>query len=87
LNQGDATSRTLEGGTPVQSISIRIFYTQRTRSGRLPNTRVFNDTVVQLIMAMNAVHLEAGNTTSLGAPIAPFDAIELNQALREDAPG
>jgi hypothetical protein len=36
---------------------------------------------------MNAVHLEAGNTTSLGAPTTPFDAIELDQALREDAPG
>jgi hypothetical protein len=87
LNQGDATSGTLEGGTPVQSILIRIPHTQRTRSGRLPITRVFNDTVVQLIIAMNAVHLEAGNTTSLGAPTAPFDAIELDQALREDSPG
>jgi hypothetical protein len=36
---------------------------------------------------MNAVYLEAGNTTLLGAPTAPFDAIELDQALREDAPG
>jgi hypothetical protein len=36
---------------------------------------------------MNAVHLEAGNTTSLGAFTALFDAIELDQALREDAPG
>ena len=36
---------------------------------------------------MKAVNLEAENTTSLGAPTAPFDAIELDQALREDAPG
>jgi hypothetical protein len=43
--------------------------------------------VVQLVIAINAVHLEAGNTTSLGAPTAPFDTIELDQALREDAPG
>jgi hypothetical protein len=49
--------------------------------------RVFNDTVVQSVIAMKAVHLEAENTTSLGAPTAPFDAIELDQALREDAPG
>jgi hypothetical protein len=87
LNQGDATSGTLKGRTPVQSISIRIPHTQRTRSVRLLNTRVFNNTVVQLVIAINAVHLEAGNTTSLGAPTAPFDAIELDQALREDAPG
>jgi hypothetical protein len=66
---------------------IRIPYTQRTRSERLPNTRVFNNTIVQLIIAMNAVYLKAGNTTSLRALTAPFDAIELNQALREDAPG
>jgi len=36
---------------------------------------------------MKAVYLKAENTTSLGAPIAPFDTIKLNQALREDAPG
>jgi hypothetical protein len=44
--QGDAISRTLEGETPIQSMSIRIPHTQRIRSGRLSNTRVFNDTVV-----------------------------------------
>jgi hypothetical protein len=85
LNQGDATSGTLKGGTPVQSILIHIPHTQRTRSGRLPNTRVFNNTVVQLIIAINAVYLKAGNTTLLRAPTAPFNAIELYQALREDA--
>jgi hypothetical protein len=60
--QSDVTSGTLEGRTPVQSISIPIPHTQRTRSGRLPNTRVFNDTVIQSVVAMNAVHLEAENT-------------------------
>jgi hypothetical protein len=71
--QGDA-----KGGTPVRSTSIRIPYAQRMRSGRLPNIRVFNDMVVQLVIAIKAVHLEAENTTSLGAPIAPFDAIKLD---------
>ena len=47
--------------------------------------RVFNDIVVQLVITMKAVYLEAKNTTSLGAPTALFDAIELDQALREDA--
>jgi len=42
--------------------------------------------VVQLVIAIKAIHLEAKNTTSIGAPIAPFNAIELDQALREDAP-
>ena len=35
-------------------------------------------------MAMNAVYLEAGNTTFLGAPTAPFNAIKLDQAVKED---
>ena len=43
--------------------------------------------VVQLVIAIKAIYLEAKNTTFIGAPIAPFDAIELDQALREDAPG
>jgi len=36
---------------------------------------------------MKAVHLEAENTTSLGAPTAPFNVIKLDQALREDTLG
>ena len=40
--------------------------------------------VVQLVIAIKAVYLKAKNTTSLGAPIAPFNAIKLDQALRED---
>ena len=35
---------------------------------------------------MKAVHLEARDMTLLGAPIVPFDAIKLDQALKEDAP-
>jgi hypothetical protein len=34
--------------------------------------------VVQLVIAIKAIYLEAENTTSLGAPIVPFDAIELD---------
>jgi hypothetical protein len=35
---------------------------------------------------MKAVHLEPKTSTSLGAPTAPFEAIELRDALKEDAP-
>jgi hypothetical protein len=35
---------------------------------------------------MKAVHLEDEDTTSLGVLTAPFEAIELEEALREDAP-
>ena len=43
--------------------------------------------MVQWVIAIKAIHLEPKNTASLGAPIALFNAIELDQALREDAPG
>jgi hypothetical protein len=48
---------------------------------------VFNDTIVQLVIVINAVHLKARNTTLLGALTVLFDVIKLNQALREDALG
>ena len=47
---------------------------------------VFSKSVVQLVSAMKAVHLEPKTSTSLGAPTAPFEAIELRDALKEDAP-
>ena len=47
---------------------------------------VFSKSVVQLVSAMKAVHLEPETSTSLGAPTAPFEAIELRDALKEDAP-
>ena len=49
--------------------------------------QVFSKSVVQLVSAMKAVHLESETSTSLGAPTAPFEAIELRDALKEDAPG
>ncbi len=82
MNQGDA-----KGGTPVQSTSIYIPYAQRTRSRRLPNIKVFNNTMVQLVIAIKAVYLETENTTSLKAPTVPFNIIKLDQALREDTLG
>jgi hypothetical protein len=36
---------------------------------------------------MKAVYLEPKTSTSLGAPTALFEAIELRDALKEDAPG
>jgi hypothetical protein len=80
-------SRTLKGRTPVQNILIRIPYTQKTRFKRLSKTKVFNITVVQLVIAINAVYLKAGNTTLLRAPITPFNVIKLDQALKKNASG
>jgi hypothetical protein len=59
----------------------------RNRTGRKPGTKVFNDTVVQLFTAMKAVHLTDKDTASLGVPTAPFEAIDMDEAMREDAPG
>ena len=80
--QGD-----VKGGTPIQSTSIRIPHVQRIRSKRLPNIRVFNDTVVQSVIAIKTIHLETKNTTSLEVLTAPFNVIELDQALKEDVLG
>jgi hypothetical protein len=57
------------------------------RPGKLSKGRVFNETVAQLAFAVKAVHLSDDDTTSLGVPTAPFEAIELDVAMREDAPG
>jgi hypothetical protein len=67
-------------------IVTRTPHSQPTRAGRTLVRRVFNDQVVQLVNAMKAVHLEDEDTTSLGVPTAPFEAIELEEALKEDAP-
>jgi hypothetical protein len=48
---------------------------------------VFSKSVVQLVYAMKAVHLEPKTSTSLGAPTTLFEAIELRDALKEDASG
>ena len=47
---------------------------------------VFSKLVVQLVSAMKAVHLEPKTLTSLGAPTALFEAIELRDAFKEDTP-
>ena len=40
---------------------------------------------IRAIAALKAVHLNNKELTSLGAPSIPFKAIELKEALREDA--
>ena len=43
--------------------------------------------MVQLAYAIKAVYLEPETSTSLSVPTALFEAIELRDALKEDAPG
>ena len=47
--------------------------------------RVFNDIVIQLVIAMKAVYLD-NNITSLSILITPFEAITLEAAIKEDTP-
>jgi hypothetical protein len=46
---------------------------------------VFSKLVVQLVSAIKAVYLEPKTSTSLRAPTVLFKAIELRDALKEDA--
>lgn len=54
------------------------------RSERTPKKKLFSDSIVYLVNAMKAVHLEGNN--SLGAPVAPFELVSEEEAMREDAP-
>ena len=56
-----------------------------TRSGRVPKKTVFSDSVVQLVRAMKAVHIE-GESSSIEAPAPPFEAVTVEDAIKEDAP-
>jgi hypothetical protein len=59
-----------------------------TRSGRVPKLtrKVFSDVVVQLVRALKAVHITREDSTSLGAPAVPFEAVTEEETTKEDAP-
>ena len=54
------------------------------RSERTPKKKLFPDLIVYSAIVMKAVHLEGND--SLGAPIAPFELVSEEEAMREDAP-
>jgi Reverse transcriptase (RNA-dependent DNA polymerase)/GAG-pre-integrase domain len=56
-----------------------------TRSGRVPKKTVFSDSVIQLVRAMKAVHIE-GESSSIEVPAPPFEAVTVEDAMKEDAP-
>jgi hypothetical protein len=55
------------------------------RSERTPKKKVFSDSIVYQAKAMKAIHIE-GNS-SLGAPVAPFEMVSMEEAMQENAPG
>lgn len=42
---------------------------------------MFNNTIIQLVIAIKAVHLKPKASTSLGASTPPFEAVDLKEAL------
>jgi Reverse transcriptase (RNA-dependent DNA polymerase) len=54
------------------------------RSERVPKKKIFPDSIVHQANALKAMHLEGND--SLGAPIAPFEAVSMEEAMKEDAP-
>ena len=54
------------------------------RSERTPKKKSFPDSIVYSAITMKAVHLEGND--SLGAPIAPFELVSEEEAMKEDAP-
>ena len=46
---------------------------------------MFSALVAQTITSLKALHLDIKESTSMGIPSVPFKAIELKEALKEDA--
>jgi hypothetical protein len=66
-------------------LSKRSSTNERKAQIRAQRVKAFSSYVVRAIAALKAVHLDSKESTSLGAPSVPFEAIELEEALREDA--
>jgi hypothetical protein len=83
-------SRRARGPDPVhpepQAIVATTSNPHSSSMGGSATGLVFSKSVVQLVCALKAVHLEPETSGSLGAPAAPFEVIELRDALKEDAP-
>jgi hypothetical protein len=78
------TSLQLEGSGTGHSMSDRDSASSRVVG---KSHKVFSDTTVQLIVSLKAVHITDEDTISLGVPTAPFEAIDFDAAMQEDAPG
>jgi hypothetical protein len=57
-----------------------------TRSGRVPKRTIFSDSVMQLVTEFKAVHLKKDESSLVQASAPPFEAITLEETMREDAP-
>jgi hypothetical protein len=75
----------LKGSSRVV-LSKRSSTNERKAQIRAQRVEAFSSYVVRAIAALKAVYLDSKELTSLGAPSVPFEAIELEEALKEDAP-
>jgi hypothetical protein len=79
------TSFQLKGSGTGHSTSDRD--STSTRAIGKSKENVFNNNIVQLVVSLKAVHITDDDTTSLGVPTTPFEAIDFDTAMQEDAPG
>jgi hypothetical protein len=56
-----------------------------TRSGRIPRKTIFSDSVVQLAVQLEAIYIER-DSSLLETPTAPFEAISIEEAIKENTP-
>lgn len=69
---------------PHQQLSYKVDGSKQLQAKM---NQVFSHAVVQSVIVYNAVHLETEESSSLGVPAAPFEAITVAEAMQEDAPG
>ena len=77
------TSLQLEGSGAGHSTSDRD--SASTRAVGKSREKVFN--IERLVVSFKVIHITDEDTTSLGVPTAPFEAIDFDTAMQEDAPG
>ena len=66
-------------------LSKRSSINERKAQIRAQRVKAFGSYVIRAITILKAVHLNNKESTSLGTPSILFEAIELKEALREDA--
>ena len=59
---------------------------ERKAQIRAQRVEAFSSVIIKAMTTLKAVHLDIEESTSLSAPSVLFKAIELNQAMKEDAP-
>ena len=62
----------------ISSINVKLLE-EKSKS------KVFSALVAQTITSLKALHLDIKESTLMGIPSIPFEAIELQEALKEDA--